>query len=722
MKYSLQTLFFLFISSICFAQTDVHKACFQDVKSIETKLNPLAGVSVSRVRTTPNVVAYNATTPILLEANITGTPSEAKIEFVNLSTQLLNDKGTNGDKKSGDGIFSAMVLPPTTGWEAFLGYLKVSENGVQVTQTNLFVLILTKDMPIVKTRKIDAKTQFSDYVFNYVIPSTGDVPASFETLSKEFYKYHPDDFDFLNFVLLPGYSDNRFHSTVNNAVQGIGQKIINANVNYGSKAKLLGFNYFPVPSFFDPANKGYNHEIGHQWINYFSNSFLKDGVPHWPASNLSTGVMGISIGGVNGAGGDFNKTFTLQGDNYVIGNNPITSPIFNDWELYLMGLIPAKDVQTTAIIFKNQAVYPNNGTYPKSSFNFYLLSDLITLAGERIPNESKSQKQFTIGTIVLSETQLSDEEMSYFNAMSQRAESKIALPVREGLSTYTGNPFYLATQGKATLRALLNTNFNCATVPARPNIIADNGLVFCGGSSVVLKGGTTTDTYIWYLDGVPNNTKTNSLSASIVGNYSVSVRDENGCNSAVSSEVKVTQIALPVKPTVVADGSTTVYAPQKVKLTATTSESVKFQWQKDNVDISNATQAIYEAVQTGNYAVKVTNNLANCSSVSNSLKVEIQQILGNAQNEPIPDKVELSNFPNPFENTTQIKFALPNPSKITLKIYGQNGKEISKLTDGFFGAGWHSIQYDATNLSSGNYLYKLETEQGVKVEKMLVVK
>ncbi len=65
------------------------------------------------------------------------------------------------------------------------------------------------------------------------------------------------------------------------------------------------------------------------------------------------------------------------------------------------------------------------------------------------------------------------------------------------------------------------------------------------------------------------------------------------------------------------------------------------------------------------------------------------------------------NFPNPFNPATQINFSLAADSKVTLKIFNIIGQEIKTLLNGNMAAGGHSINFDAVNLPSGVYIYKL---------------
>lgn len=80
------------------------------------------------------------------------------------------------------------------------------------------------------------------------------------------------------------------------------------------------------------------------------------------------------------------------------------------------------------------------------------------------------------------------------------------------------------------------------------------------------------------------------------------------------------------------------------------------------------------------------------------------------------------NYPNPFNPVTVIKFALPEKSDVTIKVFNSLGQEVSKIVNGEFEAGIHKVEFDASNLTSGVYYYKMETPKFSQIRKMIVVK
>lgn len=93
------------------------------------------------------------------------------------------------------------------------------------------------------------------------------------------------------------------------------------------------------------------------------------------------------------------------------------------------------------------------------------------------------------------------------------------------------------------------------------------------------------------------------------------------------------------------------------------------------------------------------------------------------RNNEIPAKFRLNqNYPNPFNPSTVISYQLPVNSAVTLKIYDVLGREIKTLVNERQTAGNHSIIFNAKNLPSGVYLYKLQAGTYTETKKLTVLK
>jgi hypothetical protein len=80
------------------------------------------------------------------------------------------------------------------------------------------------------------------------------------------------------------------------------------------------------------------------------------------------------------------------------------------------------------------------------------------------------------------------------------------------------------------------------------------------------------------------------------------------------------------------------------------------------------------------------------------------------------------NFPNPFNPKTSIVFDLLEDAEVKVIVYNLEGKEIIKLHEGFMEKGPHKLTFDATDLPSGVYLYKVETPEFSQTKKMVLTK
>ncbi len=97
---------------------------------------------------------------------------------------------------------------------------------------------------------------------------------------------------------------------------------------------------------------------------------------------------------------------------------------------------------------------------------------------------------------------------------------------------------------------------------------------------------------------------------------------------------------------------------------------------------------------------------------------DIVEVIVNA-----PEKFELSkNYPNPFNPSTTIKFALPINSRVKLNVYNALGEKVAEVLNAEMDAGFHKVNFDASHISSGVYFYSLETPKFYEVKKMILLR
>lgn len=120
---------------------------------------------------------------------------------------------------------------------------------------------------------------------------------------------------------------------------------------------------------------------------------------------------------------------------------------------------------------------------------------------------------------------------------------------------------------------------------------------------------------------------------------------------------------------------------------------------------------------TYNYHCSIHYQLFNMVAVINVTATGIKQT------ETTASKFELKqNYPNPFNPSTLINFNIPQKSFVSIKIYDISGREIRSLVNSELNGGGYSFDFNANNLASGIYLYKLQAGEFTDIKKMMLIK
>ncbi|MBK7104250.1 MAG: T9SS type A sorting domain-containing protein [Ignavibacteriae bacterium] len=127
------------------------------------------------------------------------------------------------------------------------------------------------------------------------------------------------------------------------------------------------------------------------------------------------------------------------------------------------------------------------------------------------------------------------------------------------------------------------------------------------------------------------------------------------------------------------------------------------------------------------YKIKAEDLTGNLSNFSNEVSTEIIGLnkfsIDFAEYDNIPSITKLfSNYPNPFNPETKISFQLSDKSYVSLKVYDNLGREVSVLIDDIKEAGLYSVPFNAGNLASGVYFYRLQTSNFSDLKKMILIK
>ena len=407
----------------------------------------------------PRVITVGETDTVRVTVAVEGTPLGVQLQLPSgLQPLIRQQNGTYARNvavndllfgyRTGD-LHNAWVLidiatSPTTS-EQSLMVVNVKDATVSNVNTQTLVAGLVQSTSHVVNLRVDS------------LFSGAQVPAQ---ILRTFYQHFPDVYDFINVVQQVQHRLPIAYFAVRNEVTGLGLQEFDRSDPYGDVQQLQGTLMFPNEAFFDPAETSVLHELGHRWMNFGNIDSVHESDRHWPISTVAHGVVGIASP-TTGEPLPFRYQLTRQANGTYSVAVEATRPLrFNDFELYLMGLLPPDSV-APHIVFLNQQQYDQlrPGGVLSGNTDTLTVAEWIARDGPRAPSGEAAQRRFRMATIVVSRGRLlTREEMSYFNHMAARGEvqSDVPSPVLVGTVRTTTLPFFGATGGRAQLVTRLN--------------------------------------------------------------------------------------------------------------------------------------------------------------------------------------------------------------------------------------------------------------------------
>ncbi len=128
-----------------------------------------------------------------------------------------------------------------------------------------------------------------------------------------------------------------------------------------------------------------------------------------------------------------------------------------------------------------------------------------------------------------------------------------------------------------------------------------------------------------------------------------------------------------------------------------------------------------DTLQGGSYVIGVTDGIDTISSEAFNIRIVTGLEVLPGSNTPTAYNLS-QNYPNPFNPSTQINFDLPKESHVVLKIYNALGQEVTTLVNRNMPTGSYKYQFNADNLPSGIYIYRLQAGSFNSVRKMVLLK
>ncbi len=142
---------------------------------------------------------------------------------------------------------------------------------------------------------------------------------------------------------------------------------------------------------------------------------------------------------------------------------------------------------------------------------------------------------------------------------------------------------------------------------------------------------------------------------------------------------------------------------------------------KDSLPLSSTHLVVFARVHMG-FVASYGSVIGGLSSSSDTLTLLIDQPNSTKQNDIVTSYFLNQNYPNPFNPSTTISYDVPTRAHVTLKIFNVLGQEMATLVNGEVEAGRHRVQWEATGLPSGVYIYMLEANDFVETKKMVLVR
>jgi hypothetical protein len=269
----------------------------------------------------------------------------------------------------------------------------------------------------------------------------------------------------------------------------------------------------------------------------------------------------------------------------------------------------------------------------------------------------------------------------------------------ENLNTQPGfenGAFLIRAKGTRTGGGGNNQNPVAVATASKSQASVNESITFDGSQSYDNDGQISQ--YLWEFGDGNSSTQamvTHSYSNSGTFNIKLTVTDNLGATGTATGQII---IGGSNQNLVTANPSSGIIAPGG-------SQTITLTLDAQNLVVGSYTGQVSISTNGGNITIPI-DYLVNVEKISST-----------------PDNYRLTqNYPNPFNPTTTIEFSLPQNSKVLLKVYDVLGKEVISLVNEEKSAGSYKVNFDAGNLSSGLYFYKLETENFNEVKKMLLVK
>jgi hypothetical protein len=282
--------------------------------------------------------------------------------------------------------------------------------------------------------------------------------------------------------------------------------------------------------------------------------------------------------------------------------------------------------------------------------------------------------------------------------------------LKDGLSYGAGTSKIIKLAGSYSLMVKLNACYDTTHSPMNitvnplpiASIISLDTAIICDGDSTTLQAmpSANNNTYYWFNGkSLLDSSFVNMYEAKTTGTYKVMIKDGNGCVSKTSSSAVKEKVKPNPNPTITPLGSTTFANGGSVKLNATPTTGVAWQWNRNGNPIAGGTNKSYVATLMGYYTLRVNQN--GCTGLSSPITVTV------SSNKLSSEENTWSIYPNPVKEVLTLITNLPFSGKITLTDVA--GKQIKHWN---FNPSSQEIKLDFHDIVAGIYLLSVLDDAG----------
>jgi hypothetical protein len=333
----------------------------------------------------------------------------------------------------------------TGGFMSWLGTLSASGPSHSYTSQSLFQAVRTAAMPDVAVTVMGPGIQESPHLVNIQYDGQYSQGTAWTDVVQTFYQHYQDNYDFVVQSWLLREETAAYYHSYRNSILGTGIGVFDnsASGGAGGTSRVKGFVHFSPNSPVDLAQQVISHEIGHHVMNFVQGCALNSNTSHFPISTTAFGVMGLQAPMTN-------LQLTKQGTGNYLVENRSTYGDFNEYELYMLGLLPAAQVPDQ-VVFPGQTGYPSAGTVYPGPGTTVTIAQVIAANGARNPVYPNAPTALRVATLLMSRGRLlTPQEMALYDYMAARGEGM------SPVDTNYGRPWYVCTGGRSTLTTTLH--------------------------------------------------------------------------------------------------------------------------------------------------------------------------------------------------------------------------------------------------------------------------